>query len=135
MRDAGHRRALTCWIQLRLIASTIPRHPAGPAVYPLIAELTSWSAIFVAVAACCDRSRFADIGGAMAVPISGAAISLAWFTPGAKDLFAVPPATLHAATVAWYIVAAAAMVLAYVAMHDRWHRYAHLPVRILHISG
>jgi len=115
--------ALTCWVQLGLMAYTIPSHTAGAAVYPLIAELTGWTAIFVAVAACCDRSRFADISGETAVPISIAAIALAWFTPEVKDLFVAPPATPRAATIAWYILAAAALALAYAAMRDRWPRY------------
>jgi hypothetical protein len=122
--------SLNCWAQLRLMDYTFPRHTAGPAIYPLLAQLTGWSAVFVAVAACCDRSRFADIGGAIAVPISGAAIALAWFTPAVKDLFVTPPATLRAATLAWYILAAAALALAYAAMRDRWHRYTRMPVRI-----
>jgi hypothetical protein len=122
--------ALTCWVQLRLMASTIPRHHAAPAVYPLIAQLISWSAIFVAAAACCDRSRFADIGGAMAVPIGIAAITLAWFTPAVRDLFVTPPATLRAATIAWYLLAAAALAVAYAATRDRWRRYTRMPVRI-----
>jgi hypothetical protein len=119
--------ALTCWVQLRLMAYTIPGHTAGPAIYPLIAGLTGWSTIFVAVAACCDRSRFADIGGALAVPISAAAIALAWFTPGVKDLFIAPPTTARAASIAWYILAAAALALAYAAMRDHWHRYTRKP--------
>jgi hypothetical protein len=122
--------ALTCWAQLGLMASTIPDHPAGPAVYPLIAELACWSAIFVAAAACCDRSRFADVGGAMAVPIGVAVIALAWYTPGLKDIFVTPPATPRAATIAWYIVAAAALAVAYLAMRDKWRRYTRLAVRV-----
>lgn len=115
--------ALTCWVQLSLMVYTIPSHTVAPAIYPLIAELTGWSTIFVAVAACCDRSRFADIGGGMAVPIGLVAIALASYTPAVKDLFAAPPATPRAATIAWYILAAAALALAYAAMRDNWYRY------------
>jgi hypothetical protein len=121
--------ALTCWAQLSLMAYTLPIHTVGAAIYPLIAVLTGWSTIFVAVAACCDRSRFADIGGATAVPISLAIIALAWFTPAVKDLFVVPLATLRAATIAWYIVAAAALAVAYAAMRDRWPRYTRVLAR------
>jgi hypothetical protein len=121
--------ALTCWVQLSLMAYTIPRHTVAPAIYPLIAELTAWSTIFVAVAACCDRSRFADIGGVIAVPISCVLVVLFCFTPGVKDLFAAPPATLGASTVAWYSLGAAALVMAYAAMRDRWHRYTRMLAR------
>jgi hypothetical protein len=121
--------ALTGWGQLSLMVYTIPDHTAGAAIYPLIAALTGWSTIFVAAGACCDRSRFADIGGGMAVPIGLAAIALATYTPAVKDLFVPPPATLRAATIAWYILAAAALAVAYLAMRDRWHRYARMPVR------
>ena len=81
--------AATCWAQLRLIAQTIPPHILGhpPAVYPLIAQLTGWSAVTVAAAACVGRSRYADLGGAIAVPISFGAIALAWYVPaGARPV-------------------------------------------------
>jgi hypothetical protein len=79
--------AATCWAQLRIIAQTIPPHTLGhpPAVYPLIAQLTGWSAVTVAAAALADRSRYADLGGAIAVPVSFAAIALAWYAPSARD--------------------------------------------------
>jgi len=125
--------AVTCWAQLSLMAYTFPIHATEGAIYTLIAVLTAWSMIFLAVAACCDRSRFADVGGAMAVPISLAIIAFAWFTPAVKDLFVVgagrPLATPRAATIAWYIVAAAALALAYAAMRDRWPRYTRLLAR------
>ena len=64
--------AITCWAQLRIIAGTFP--PGGlsrpPAVYPVIAQLAGWCAITVAAAACADRSRYADLGGAVAVAVS-----------------------------------------------------------------
>ena len=53
--------ALTCWVQLLLIRHHTPpgviSHP--PAVYPLLAQITGWCTLTVAVAACCDRSRYA----------------------------------------------------------------------------
>ena len=89
MAPAGHVLlaapvlAVTCWAQLRIMAHTIPPHALGhpPAVYPLIAQLTGWCAVTVAAAACVDRSRYADLGGAIAAPVSFAAIALAWYAP------------------------------------------------------
>jgi hypothetical protein len=115
--------AVTCVVQLRLMAYTMPSHTVAPAVYPLMAELSGWSAIFVVAAACCDRSRFADVGGAIAAAVGFVAIALAWEGPWIRKLFVAPPATQHAATIAWYILTAGALALAYAAMRDRWHRY------------
>ena len=80
--------AVTCWAQLRIMAHTVPPHALGhpPAVYPLIAQLTGWCAVTVAAAACVDRSRYADLGGAIAVPVSFAAIALAWYAPVTSEI-------------------------------------------------
>lgn len=123
--------AATCGAQLRLIAQTIPPHILGhpPAVYPLIAQLTGWSAVTVAAAACAGRSRYADLGGAIAVPVSFGAIALAWYLPATARLLAGPPATAHGVTIAWYAVASAASALTCAAMRDQWHRYARNPHR------
>jgi hypothetical protein len=117
--------ALTCWAQLTIAARALPLRMLAhsPAVYPVIAQLTGWCAVTVAVAACVDRSRYADLGGAVAVPVSFAAIALAWYAPLTSRLVAQPPATPHGATVAWYAVTATATVLTCAAMRDRWHRY------------
>jgi hypothetical protein len=83
------------------------RHPGPPpAVYPLIAQLTGWCALTVAAAACCGRTRYADLGGADAVPVSLASIELAWYTPGVRNLLVTPPTGPLGATVAWLTVAA-----------------------------
>lgn len=118
--------AVTCWAQLRLMTHTIPPHPTGhpPAVYPLIAQLTGWCAVTVVAAVCVDRSRYADLGGAIAAPVGFAAVALAWYAPVGKRLFVAPPATAHGAIIAWYALTSAALVLTGIAMHDRWHRYA-----------
>jgi hypothetical protein len=118
--------AATCWAQLRIMVQTIPPHTLGhpPAVYPLIAQLTGWSAVTVAVAACAGRSRYADLGGAVAAPISLGAIALAWYAPVSVRLLAEPPATAHGVTIAWYAIATAASALTCVAMRDQWHRYS-----------
>ncbi len=116
--------AITCWAQLMIMTSTIPPgagHP--PAIYPLIAQLTGWCAIAVAVAAVCDRSRYSDLGGAIAAPIALVAIALAWVSPGLKNVLGHPPATPQGATVAWYGVATAALAVTFAGMRDRWHRY------------
>jgi hypothetical protein len=115
--------AATCWAQLSLLNYTFARPAAEPAIYPLIAGLTGWSAIFVAAAACCDRSRFADLGGAVAAPAGFVVIALAWYGPKVSALFVTPPASLRAATIAWYLLAAGALAVAYAATRDRWLRY------------
>lgn len=128
--------ALTCWAQLSILAhtftfQTVLRSPNGnlgashpPAVYPLIAQLTGWCMVAVAVAACVDRSRYADLGGAVAAPVSLAAIALAWYAPITSRFLAGPPATAHGVTIAWYAFASAASVLTCAAMRDQWHRYS-----------
>jgi hypothetical protein len=115
--------AITLLAQLMIMTRTIPAgrgHP--PAIYPLVAQLTGWCAIGVAVAAVSDRSRYSDLGGAVAAPAALGAIALAWVTPGLKDALAVPPATAQTATVAWYILAAGALGIAVAGMRDGWHR-------------
>jgi len=118
--------SLTCWAQLRVRAYTIPLHALGhaPAVYPLIAQFTGWCAVTVAAAVCVDRSRYADLGGAVAVPVSFGAIGAAWSVPASASVLVGPPATAHGVAVAWYVIASAALALICVAMRDRWHRYS-----------
>lgn len=117
--------AVTCWTQLRIIAYTIPLHAIYlPSVYPLIAQLTGWCAVTVAAAACANRSRYADLGGAIAAPVSLAAIALAWNTPITSRFLVEPPATPHGVTIAWYAAASAASALTCAAMGDQWHRYS-----------
>jgi hypothetical protein len=123
--------AATGWAQLRIMAHTIPPHTVGhpPAVYPVIAQLTGWCAVTVACAACVDRSRYADLGGAVAIPVSFAAIALAWYAPVTSRFLTGPPASALGVTTAWYAIAAAALTLTCAAMTDRWHRYSrHLRV-------
>jgi len=117
--------AVTCWAQLRIMAHTVPPRTLShlPAIYPVIAQLTGWCAVAVAAAACVDRSRYADLGGAIAVPVSFAAIALGWYSPVTSRFLIQPPATAHGVTVAWYAIAAAASALTGAAMRDRWHRY------------
>jgi len=117
--------AATCWAQLRIAAHGVAVLTLGhpPAVYPLIAQLTGWCAVTVAAAACVDRSRYADLGGATAVPVSAAAIALAWYVPITHKLLVEPPATAHGVTVAWYTIATAALAVTCLAMRDQWHRY------------
>ncbi len=117
--------AATCWAQLGVTSHTIPPGATGhPAVSPLLAQLTGWCAVSVAAGACADRSRYADLGGAVAVPIAIAAIALAAFVPPARRILADPPATPGAATIAWYFVTSAALALTAAALRDRWHRYS-----------
>jgi hypothetical protein len=125
--------AATCWAQLRIIAHTVPPHTLGhlPAVYPLVAQLTGWCAVTVAAAACASRSRYADLGGAIAASVSLTLITLAWYAPITSRFLAEPPATPHGVTIAWYAVPSAALILSCVAMRDQWHRYS----RRLHRLG
>lgn len=102
--------ALTCWTQLRI------GHPA--AVYPLIAQLTGWCAVTVATAVCVDRSRYADLGGAVAAPVSFAAIALAWYAPVTGRFLVIPPASPPGAAVAWYAIAAGASAVTCAAMRN-----------------
>lgn len=117
--------AATCWGQLRLMDYSMPAGSAAraPAIYPLIAQLTGWCAVTVAAAACADRSRYAGLGGAIAAPVSFAAIALAWYAPVTSRFLIEPPATAHAVTIAWYSIATAGLALSCAAMRDRWHRY------------
>jgi hypothetical protein len=117
--------ALTCWGQLRLMASTYPAGSAGhlPAVYPLVAQLAGWSALTIAIAACVERSRYAALSGAIAVPISFALVAITTFTRDLERHLLVPPAGPHAAAVDWYAIAAAAIVVTGLAIRDHWHRY------------
>jgi hypothetical protein len=123
--------ALTCWVQLDLIASTFPAHDAKqlPAVYPLIAELTGWSLLALCIAAGCDRTRYAALSGAIAAPFTFVAVALATFIPPFDRHLLSPPNTAHAVTIAWYSICAAALALAIVGIRDQWHRY----VRRLHV--
>jgi hypothetical protein len=118
--------AATCWAQLRIIAGTVPSHTLGhpPAVYPLIAQLTGWCAVTVAVAAWAGRSRYADLSGAIAAPVSLAAVALAWYAPVTSRFVAEPAASPHGVAIVWYAVASAALALTGVAMRDQWHRYS-----------
>jgi len=124
--------AVTCWGQLLIIAHTLPPgfigHP--PAVYPVIAQLAGWSAVTVAAAAWVGRSRYTDLGGAVAAPVGFAVIALAWYAPITGKYLADPPATPHGVTITWYAIAAAATVLTCVAMRDQWHRYSRLLRRL-----
>jgi hypothetical protein len=127
--------AATCWAQLRIAAHTLPLHTLPPhtlpphavgrppAVYPLVAQLTGWCAVTVAAAACAGRSRYADLGAAIAAPVSFGAIAFAWYVPVTARLLAGPPATGHAATIAWCAITSAALALTCMAMRDQWHRY------------
>jgi hypothetical protein len=121
--------AATCWVQLRLMDHSMPAGSVAraPAVYPLIALLTGWCAVTVTIAACVQRSRYANLGGAVAAPVSFAAITLSWFLPATGKWLnepPAPPATMHGVTITWYAIAAAAWVVTCVAMQDQWYRYA-----------
>jgi len=46
--------------------------------------------------ACVDRSRYADLAGAIAAPACFPAIALAWYSPVTSRVLAEPPATVRA---------------------------------------
>ena len=118
--------ALTFWAQLRIMAPAIPPHaPRDPQepLYALIAQLIGWSAIVAAAAAGTARTRFADLGGAIAASSSFAGIALAWYTPLSAKLLVKPPASPHSVTIGWYAITAAALILTFATMRDHWHRY------------
>ena len=116
--------AVTCWMQLLIMASTIPTPGRPPAVYPLLAQLTGWCLVTVAIAACVDRSRYADLGGAIAAPLSLFVMAVAVYTPQINRYLFTPGATPHAVSATWCAIAAVALALTCAAMRDRWHRYA-----------
>lgn len=118
--------AATGWAQLRITAWTVPAHAPGhqAALYPLIAQLAAWCLVAVAAAVCVDRSRYADLGGAVAAPVSLVAVGLVWYWPVTSKFLAEPPASASGVAIAWYCIAAAAAALAVAAMRDGWHRYA-----------
>lgn len=118
--------ALTCWAQLLIVTHTVPTRVIGhpPAVYPLIAQLIGWCAVIVVTAAWVGRSRYSDLGGAVAAPVGFAIIALAWYAPVTARYLTDPPATQHGVTITWYAVTAAASILACVGLRDQWHRYS-----------
>jgi hypothetical protein len=134
--------AVTCWAQLYIMTYTvtiriIPLRPHGhpaalypAAVYPLIAQLTGWCAVTVAAAACAGRSRYADLSGAIAAPVTLAAVALAWYAPVTSTVLVEPPASAQTATLAWYVVASAALALTCAAIRDQWHRYSRILQRL-----
>jgi hypothetical protein len=117
--------AATYWAQLRIMTDAFPPWAVGhqPADYPLTAQLIAWCAVTVGAAACVDRSRYADLGGAVAMPVSFAVIGIAWYEPASHKFLADPPASPGELTTAWYVIAAAALILAGLAMRDQWNRY------------
>jgi hypothetical protein len=118
--------AITCAVQLDLMASTFPapnrRHL--PAVYPLVAELAGWSLLALSVAACCERTRYEALSGAIAAPATFVAIAAAWLIPPLHRHLASPPDTALAAAIAWSTIAAGALAMTILAIRDQWHRYA-----------
>jgi hypothetical protein len=118
--------AVTCWAEVSIIAHTIPQHAIGhpPPVYPVIAQLTGWCAVIIAAAAWAGRSRYADLGGAVAGPAGLAVIALAWYLPLTARYLIQPPARPHEVTIAWYAIAGALSVLTCIALRDQWHRYS-----------
>lgn len=118
--------AVTVWAQLRIMAPAIPAHAAHDAeepLYALLAQLIGWFAITIAAAGCVARSRFADLGGAIAAPITFALIAFVWYLPVTEKFLIHPPAIPASVARGWYGIAAVALLLTAIAMRDHWHRY------------
>jgi hypothetical protein len=117
---------LTLALQLGLMASTYPAPDRAhlPAVYPLIAQLTGWSLLALAIAACCERTRYAALSGAISAPVTFVAIAAAWYIAPLSRHLLSPPSSTVAVTITWYAIASAALAVAALATRDQWHRYA-----------
>jgi hypothetical protein len=115
--------AATCAVDLYVVAARSGGHAPAPALYPLVAQFTGWAAVAVLTATWCDRTRFASLNGALAAPVTIALITLAWTEPHLRRVLITPGAQPHAATAAWYAVAPVALVGAWAAGRDPWHRY------------
>lgn len=111
-------------VQLRLMDSTVLAGYVDhlPAVYPLLAQLTGWCSVTVAIAACFERTRYASLSGAIAMSVSFALIAVTTFASVLQRHLLAPPASAHAAAITWYAIAAAGLALAGFAMRDHWHR-------------
>jgi hypothetical protein len=114
--------ALTAWLQMRIVEAGVPAR-ARPTIYPLLAELVAWCCIAIATATCTDRTRYADLGGMVAVPLTFALIAIAWYTPGLRSHLVVPPASPTQSAIGWYVIAAIAIVAGCVSLRDPWQRY------------
>lgn len=116
--------ALTCWVQLRVLAVARGPHAPGDPSYALVAQLAGWASLQVAAAACVGRSRYADLGGAVAAPVTFALIAIAWYTPGIERFLVRPDALLHSVVIGWSSITAVAVAVTCVAWRDSWHRYS-----------
>ena len=121
---------LTCWVQLLILALATGSHapPADP-TYALAVQLLGWATLPVAAAACVARSRYADLGGAIAAPITFVLIAVAWYTPGIDKFLVRPDALLHSVVAGWSAIAAVALTVTCLAMRDSWHRYTRVRSR------
>jgi hypothetical protein len=117
--------AVTCWADLRIVAATAAHHAGHAALYPLIAQLTGWCMVTVAIAAWADRSRYVDLAGVIAVFVTVAAVAAVWYLPVTARYLVDPPASQDHVTIAWYAIATGGLALTCMAMRDHWHRYAH----------
>ncbi|HEY1616052.1 MAG TPA: hypothetical protein VGG25_00460 [Streptosporangiaceae bacterium] len=121
---------VVCWLQLGLVTGALARSGAGRLpVPPLATEFAGCCAVVLAVAAAAERSRWQDLGGAVAVP---AALAL-------QAVLALPPLRLlptafagltHAqhtawlrAWLAWAVLGLLAAALAAWFSRDPWHRH------------
>jgi hypothetical protein len=117
--------AVTTWAQLRLMANTQTAGSVGhpPATYPLVAQLTAWCLLTLAIAAGAERTRYAALSGAIAIPISFTIIAVTTYSHTFARYLLAPPADVHIAAIACYATAAAATAVTCLAIGDHWRRY------------
>lgn len=115
-------------VQLRLMADSFPVHQPikPPAVYPLAAQFIGWAALAILAATWSDRTRYANLNGAVAAPIAMSVIAAAWLIPQLHRFFDTSQAHPGAAIRTWYLVAACATIGSWLTVRDQWHRYTRL---------
>jgi hypothetical protein len=125
---------LTCWVQLLILALATGSHaPSGDPAYALAVQLLGWATLPVAAAACVARSRYADLGGAIAAPVTFVLIAVAWYTPGIDKFLVRPDAMLHSVVAGWSAIAVVAVAVTCAALRDPWHRYTRVRSRQLEL--
>lgn len=115
--------AATAWVQLRIIGVGLPQGPRSTAIYPLLAQIVAWCAVATAMATSVDRSRYADLGGALATPLAFAAVAIAWYVPVLKAHLVAPPASQGSSAIGWYVIGAVSLAVSWLALRDQWYRY------------
>jgi hypothetical protein len=124
---------LSCWLQLDLVARALARGEAGPLpVLPMITEFAGCCAVVLAVAAAAERSRWQDLGGAVAVPAALALLAVLALPPlrllptAYAGLTTAQQAAWLRAWLVWAVMALLATALTTWLARDPWRRASHL---------